>query len=149
MAVQTTYSERQSAAYAGMIANTEAANLVSYTVEDAAGIGFGVAVSPGTADNGATATGSGDTVVLGVTTIDRGVRPETPNVFAENESALVMTFGVVWVNTTAAVAVGEPAFVNPANGGFYDADGGSYIQIAGARWESSTAGAGLAKLRLS
>lgn len=51
-AVQTTYNQTIAAAVLGMRANMELSNAISRVVEDAAGIGFGIAVVRGTNANG-------------------------------------------------------------------------------------------------
>jgi hypothetical protein len=158
MAVQTTYSETMSAARAGMIANTEAATIISRTVADAAGIGFGKVVQEAVADGSkdGQCTGDLDTAdmdafkFLGITIYDRSVRPETPNKFAQYESARIMRKGVIWVEVAGAVKAGEDVTVTLSTGVLGTASVASgVVAIPNARWESSTSGAGLAKLRLS
>lgn len=146
--VQSTYSETIGAARAGQIANTEPSVLISRHVEDTDGIAFGIAVVQGSADNGVKAFGSGDTAILGITVRERSVRPETPNIFAQRESARIMTKGVIWVQASVAVDAGDPVYVIPATGTFAKTSASSAVQIANARWDSSTSGAGLAKVRL-
>lgn len=149
MAVQTTYSETISAARAGQIANTEPNVLISRTVEDADGIGFGLAVSQGDTDDGCIAFTTGETAILGITVRERSVRPETPNKFARYESARIMTKGVIWVTASVAVDAGDPVYVIPATGAFAKTNASSAVQIANARWDSSAgSGGGLAKVRL-
>lgn len=148
MAVQSTYADNISAAKAGLRANMEPARLISRNVEDAAGIAFGLAVAQGTDDNGCKAFAAGDTAILGITTRERSTDPATPDVFAENESALIMTKGCIWVTASVAVDAGDPVYVIPATGAFAKTSASSAVQIAGARWDTSTTGAGLAVVRL-
>lgn len=61
-AVQTTYNQTLAAAVLGMRANMEVSNAISRVVEDAAGIGFGIAVVRGANANGIKAA-----VALGTT----------------------------------------------------------------------------------
>lgn len=152
MAVQTTYSENIDAARAGQIANTEPNVLISRTVETAAGVGFGVPVQKGTGDNGCIIMAAGATEVLGITVRERSVRPETPNAFAQYESARLMRSGVLWVVVTDAGGVvdGDPVWINLSNGTFSNADAGSdgSVKLGGGRWESTQAtNGGLAKIR--
>jgi len=156
-AVQTSYSENIGAARAGMIANEEPATLISRTVADAAGIGFGVVVQEAAADGSkdGQCTADLDTAdmdaykFLGITVRERSVRPETPNKFAQYESARIMRKGVIWVEVAGAVKAGEDVTVTLATGVLGTAGvGAGIIAIPNARWESSATGAGLAKLRL-
>jgi hypothetical protein len=150
MAIQTTYAENISAAKAGMIANTEPCTVISRTSEAVAGLAFGVAVTQGTADNAARITAAADTVVLGITTRQRSLDANTPDKYGQYDSAGIMTKGVIWVNATKAVAAGDDVWVTVAGGTFNDTDAGSSasVQIANARWDSSTTTAGLAKVRM-
>lgn len=153
MATQTTYSENIPVAKAGMIANEEPNVLISRTVETAAGIGFGKVVQQGDNDNGCisdlnTAAMTADSY-LGVTVRERSVRPETPDLFAQYESARIMRKGVIWVMTDGAVNAGDDVTVTLATGGLGTAAvAAGIVAIPGARWDSSTSGAALAKLRL-
>jgi uncharacterized hydantoinase/oxoprolinase family protein len=58
-----------------------------------------------------------------------------------------MEEGVIWVMASVAVAVGDPVYYVPATGVLTNV-ATSNTQIANAMWDSSTSGAGLAKLRL-
>jgi hypothetical protein len=155
--VQSTYSETMGAARAGQIANTEPSLLISRTVADAAGIEFGKVVQEAAADGSkdGQCTADLDTADLdafkfiGITVRERSVRPETPNKFAQRESARIMRKGVIWVEVAGAVKAGEDVTVTLASGVLGTASvGAGVIAIPNARWDSSTAGAGLAKLRL-
>lgn len=148
MSVQTTYLDNIAAAVAGQIANMVPATLISRTVEDEAGIGFGIAVAQGTADYGCKAFGSGDTAILGITVRDRSLDANDTDTFAEGDNARVMTKGCVWVTASVAVNAGDPVYVIPATGAFAKTSASSARQIAGARWDTSTTGAGLAIVRL-
>lgn len=157
MAVQTSYSDTISAARAGQIANEEPVTLISRTVADAAGIEFGKVVQEAAADGSkdGQCTADLDTAdmdaykFLGITVRERSVRPETPNKFAQYESARIMRKGVIWVEVAGAVKAGEDVTVTLATGVLGTAAvAAGIVAIPNARWESSTAGAGLAKLRL-
>lgn len=158
MAVQTSYSETIGAARAGMIANEEPSVLISRTIIDAAGVGFGKVVQEAAADGSkdGQCTADLDTAdmdafkYLGITVRERSVRPETPDKFGQYESARIMRKGVIWVAVAAAVKAGEDVTVTLASGVLGTAAvGAGVVAIPNARWESSTSGAGLAKLRLS
>lgn len=148
MAVQTAYSDNMAAAYVGMIANTEPNVLISREVEASGGIGFGVPVIQGTADNQCDEVAASTDTIVGITVRDQSATSDT---FAENDSALLMRKGVLWVTVTDAggVAAGDAVWVKVSDGTFSNADAGSdgSIKINDARWDSSAANGALAKIR--
>jgi len=149
MATQNTYSDSMAAAFVGMVANTEPNNLISRTVETSAGIGFGVPVQQGTADNECKVMAAGATECVGITVRDQSTTADT---FAEGDSALLIRQGVIWATVTDAggVVAGDPVWVKLADGTFSNADVGSdgSIKLAGCRWDSTAANAALAKIRV-
>lgn len=151
--VQDTYSETIRTAVAGQRANMEPVDLISRNSEDTPTVGFGIVVQQGATDGGATAdlnTAAMDAYkFLGVTMRERGVNPATPNGWAKGESLLIMRKGVIWVAVTGAVTAGTDVTVTLATGVLGSAAvAAGIVAIPNARWESSTTGAGLAKLRL-
>lgn len=148
MAVQTTYLDNMAVAFNGMIANTEPNNLISRNVETAAGIGFGVPVIQGTADQGCAVVAASTDEIVGITVRDQSVDGDT---FAQYDSALLMREGVLWVTVTDAggVDAGDPVWVTVADGTFANADATSdgSILINDARWESTADNGALAKIR--
>jgi len=161
MATQTTYLDNQPAAVAGAQATMLRGDILSRTVETAA-IGFGVAVTQGTADKGIEAFGSGDTTFVGITLLDRSasgqtvvngqVTATTADVFGVGESARVLAVGSggdVWVICATGCSAGDSVFVRPSNGDFQDSNANSAVQIPGARWDTSASAAGLAVVRLA
>lgn len=152
MAIQTSYSQNIRPGVEGAIVNMEDARLISRNVETAAGIGFGKVVQQGADADGVisdlnTIPMTAQTI-LGITVRDRSVRPETPNAFAQYESARIMREGVIWVMTAATVTPADIVTVTLATGAIgKTAVGAGVVAIPGARWESS--GTGLVKLRLS
>lgn len=154
MAVQTTYSENIGAARAGMIADTQAEiNLISRTVETAAGIGFGLVVDQGTGDEGVILVSASTTDPVGFTVRERSVDPANPDEFSQYDSARIMTKGVIWATVTDAggVAAGDDVWMTLATGALSNADVGSGggLQLAGCRWVSSAANGDLAKIRVN
>jgi hypothetical protein len=157
MAVQTSYPDTQPAAVAGAQATMIPATLISRTVETAA-VPFGRAVKQGTADKGCSLFGIGDTVVLGISIVDRSasgrsvsagqVSGEFADQFGVGESARIMTKGDVWVVCATGCSAGDGVFVRPSNGAFQDSNANSAVQIVGARWDTSAEAAGLAVVRL-
>ncbi|QIG73247.1 hypothetical protein EVC02_026 [Rhizobium phage RHph_N17] len=151
--VQSTYTENMRVAVEGQRANMEPVKLISRSVEDVAGLGFGIVVQQGATDKGCTAdlnTSAMDVFkFLGVTVRERGVNPETPNGWAKGESALIMREGCIWVAVDGAVAAGNDVTVTLATGKLgTKAVAAGIIQLPNARWGTSAADLGLAQLRL-
>lgn len=149
--VQDTYNRNISGARAGFIANQEGKILISRTVEDVEAIPFGRIVKQGANDGGCTATLTGLDAqnFLGITAMDRGVRPTSPNGFARYDSARILRKGVIWVQVGEAVTPASVPTVTLASGVIGDtAVGAGVAAIPNARFEGSTTGAGLVKLRL-
>lgn len=148
MAVQSTYSDNMAVAYNGMIANQEPNVLISRTVESSGGIGFGVPVIQGTADNECDEVSASTDTIVGITVRDQSVSDDT---FAQYDSALLMRKGVLWVTVTDAggVDAGDPVWVTVSGATFANADAGSdgSILINDARWESTADNGALAKIR--
>lgn len=150
--IQGIYKASMFAFRVGQLANTEPHVLLSRTVETAAGVAFGKVVQQGTADNGCKADLTDLTAdsYLGIVVRERSVNPETPDKFAQYESARIARKGVIVVQVSKAVAAGTDVTVATASGDLNsDAVGAGQVAIPGARWETSTTGAGLAKIRLS
>lgn len=143
--VQTTYDDNIGVGYAGAIVSTERGNLISRNVEDSGGIGFGLAVVQGSEDKGCT-LGDASTVPLGVTVRTQDRDPDSPDAFAFNESARIMTKGVIWVLAQNAVEAGDPVEAK-ADGRLGD-DAGAGTLVPGWRWETSAGAGELAQLRL-
>lgn len=151
MATQSTYTANIRAAVAGARANMEPVDLISRTVETAAGIGFGKVVQQGALDNGCKSdlTGMTAQTFLGITMLDRGTRPETPDKFAQYESARIMRKGPIWVVVGEAVTPASIPTVTLATGVIGDtAAGAGVVAIPGARFDTSAAADGLAILVL-
>jgi hypothetical protein len=114
--LQTSYTDYQAAAYAGLVANGETGNRISRTCEDSGGIGFGKAVYRGTGDHGCTLTqtlaaaGSEDAGNTGTGTIT-----DTPTVAA---GAKIGRYTVLLLATSAtgAFSVTDPDGVVVGNG---------------------------------
>lgn len=147
MATQLTYSENIRAAIEGARATMVPATLISRTVETAAGIGFGKAVFQGTDDMGVTITPN--TLFVGITIIDRSANGigATGTGFQQYESARILTKGAVWVMASTEVAPGDLVYTT-ITGAFTNVATDNTV-IAGARWDTSTTGAGqLAQVRI-
>lgn len=143
-AIQTTYSATHARWLEGMVLNMEPNVIVSRVAEDAEGIGFGKVAVQGTADN--QVVDSEATVkFVGIAVLDT-TRPTGK--YEQYETVAVMKKGVIVVQASEAVAVGDPVYYTPATG-VLSKTSTSNTLIAGAQWDTSTSGAGLAALRLN
>ena len=143
MPLQTVYNDTMAPGAVGQIANMIPSTLISRNVEAAAGIAFGLAVVQGADDYGVDIAAA-ETAFVGITVRERSTDGD---IFAENDSARLMTQGAIWVQPTEAVDAGD--IVHVLAGGTFAKIGGNLY--AGARWDTSsdgTAGA-LAIVRLS
>lgn len=157
-AVQTNYPDVMPVAIPGALGTMVDGNIISRTVETA-NVPFGRAVKQGTADNGCALFGSGDTVVLGVSVVDRsaeGFNATTETItrgtFGVGESARILPVGSgrdVWLICASGCSAGDGVFVRPSNGDFQDSNVNSAVQIAGARWDTSATAGQLALARLA
>ncbi len=127
MAVQDTYSESIRPAVPGQLVDSSPKTLISRTVEDANGIGFGVPAYQGTRDKGIKNAGTANQFV-GITVRERSLRAEADG-FKQYDSARLITEGPVWVAAPGAVTAGGTVTL-----------GG--VLIPGARYDTSTTAAG-------
>ena len=151
--VQNTYNELPAFGYPGQVANGETSNRISRTVEDAAGIGFGVPVYRGSGDHGVTATVGTAATFLGFTIADHSIQilpGGTADVVAQYDTISVCTQGVMWVEATganadgAAVTIGKDA--GAADGIGDTAADSTHIATNGWVFDTTTAASGLARI---
>lgn len=147
-AVQTTYGEFMAEAYHGMIADTGPSVIISRSVEDSAGIGFGVPVTQGTEDNECASISDSTDEILGITVRTADQESET---ISQHDAAMLLRQGVMWVEVTDAGGVepGDEVWVLVSDGTFSNADAGTdgSIKINDARWETTAANGALARIR--
>ena len=136
------YKSQHDVGVAGSIATTENCDIKSRTVEDAAGIAFGLAVAQGANDKGIRAVKAGDTKFVGITALDPSIRDDGK--FLQCESARILKKGVIWVEVTEGVNAGDDVAVDLATGKF-NKSGAKYPN---ARFETSGAAGGLAQVEL-
>lgn len=142
--IQSTYNATHARWYEGMVLNQEPADIVTRVAEDVEGIGFGKVAVQGTADN--QVVDSEATVkFVGIAVADPG---QPADIYAQYANVAVMKRGVIVVQASEAVAVGDPVYYTPASG-VLSKTSTSNTLIAGAQWDTSTSGAGLAALRLN
>ena len=117
--LQSTYSEAPAKGFAGMVANGETSNRITRTVEDSAGIGFGVPVYRGSGDHGCTATVGALATFLGFTIATSAQAPvagQDADTYAQYDNVPVMTQGAIFVEVTGAVADGAALTVGTGAG---------------------------------
>ena len=136
------YKSQPDVGVAGSISTTENRDIKSRTVEDAAGIAFGLAVAQGVNDKGIRAVKTGDTKFVGITALDLSSRDYAK--FVQYESARILKKGVIWVQVTEDVKAGDDVAVDLATGKFNKA-GAKYPN---ARFETSAVAGGLAQVEL-
>lgn len=144
--LQSVYTDQVAPGYPGLVANAETRNIISRTIEDAAGIAFGRAAFRGTGDHGITATPTAGKL-LGITR-DHEALALLPggvaDTYPQTATVPVVTQGVIWVQASVAVAQGDQGYVTAA-GAFTNVATSNTI-LTGWFFDTTTAGAGLAKL---
>lgn len=148
MAVQTNYNTELDAGVAGHVANMVPATIISRTVQETNGIGFGLPTAQGTNDLTVTSWDSGDTAVVGITVRNRSVDANSPDEYADGDNAGLLTQGAIWVDAAVAVSAGDDVFVTDAGTFTNTSASGANVQVNSARWETSTSGAALAVVRI-
>ena len=149
-AVQTTYPATQAPGYAGQVAIGEwVTNVISRIVDPASAVAvnFGDVVLQGSSEQLVISANGGSGVVRGIAVRDTTLSPTNNDQYLASNSIAVLTKGVIWVTTGAAVTPGQPAYVTSA--GVLTATATGNTALPGASWESAAATAGLAKLRLA
>ncbi|AEH79657.1 MULTISPECIES: DUF2190 family protein [Sinorhizobium] len=142
-AIQTTYSATHARWVEGMNLNMEPSVVVTRLAEDVEGIGFGKVCVQGTADN-QVVDSEATAKFAGIAVLDT-TRPSGK--YDQYDNVAVMKKGVIVVQASVAVAVGDPVYYVPATGVLTNVSTGNTL-IPNAQWDTSTAGAGLAALRL-
>ena len=114
--LQTDYGSDIAPGYAGMVANGETSNRISRTIEDADGIGFGVAAFRGAEDHTCTATpAAGDLLGITMAHVALGqLAGQAADTYPHYENVGIMTQGTIWVLASEAVAAGDQAYATPA-----------------------------------
>ena len=142
-AIQTTYSATHARWIEGMNLNMEPSVVVTRLAEDVEGIGFGKVCVQGTADN-QVVDSEATAKFAGIAVLDT-TRPSGK--YDQYDNVAVMKKGVIVVQASVAVAVGDAVYYVPTTGVLTNVSTGNTL-IPNAQWDTSTAGAGLAALRL-
>lgn len=107
--LQTSYSEAPAAGFPGMVADGSDSNRITRTIEDAAGVAFGVPVFRGANDHGCTATVGTAANLLGITIATSALAltaGATADKYPQYANVAIMTGGAIFVNVKGAVADG-------------------------------------------
>lgn len=151
MPVQTTYSARLAPAYEGMIPDMGDETIDTFTVETAAGIGFGKVVVQGTGDKQARIAEVGRAfrgITIAAHASEGLVNALSPDLYPQYANVPVVLSGKVWVMASVAVAAGQPVYFVPATGVITNVATANTL-IPNSMFETSTTGAGLAVIRFS
>lgn len=135
------YDTHMGAAYAGMVAESQAVRDVASKVVTTAAIPFGVAVGAGATDGSVRLGGTG---FIGITVADKS---RAADQYAVGEVAGVMRKGTIWVTVGAAVTPGDAVYFVPATGVITDLVTNN-TAIPGAKFETSAASGALARVYL-
>lgn len=144
--LQTTYTDQVAPGYPGLVVNAETRNIISRTIEDAAGITFGKAAFRGAQDHGCTGTPTAGKL-LGITR-DHETLALLPGATADTypltATVPIVTQGVIWVTAAAAVAPADQAYVTPA--GAFTNVATSNVILPGWSFDTTAASGALVKL---
>lgn len=153
----TSYGLNHDAAFTGMVADGQVANIVSKINDDTATVAYG----KGVVRNGekgfkaATADSTGDNFVgVLVRELNRAYTDGATFGAPVDRPASVLTAGVIWVTVAEDVAVGDAAFLRVGatqTGDFAKTAGESAtlsVAIPGAKFLTAATAGGLAKLSL-
>jgi len=117
--LQTTYSNTIAHGYAGMVADGETSNRISRTIEDAAGIGFGLPAYRGAGDHGCTGTIGTLATFLGFTIAVAGqglVAGQTADTYAQYDNVGILAGGAMYVAVKGAVVDGAAITIGAGAG---------------------------------
>lgn len=144
--VQTNYSERIAPNTPGTIHGSDR-DVDTGICETEAGIGFGLAVSQGSAsDQGAILGGASAIVFRGITVKDITLPQDK---YLPPNSMGILTRGPIHVAPGEAVAANDPVYFDGTTGVLYKQAGGGRYLIKGARWKTSAGVGGIAIVQIS
>lgn len=150
MSAQTSYSQNIPKAYAGLIYALAPFDSISRSVETAAGIDFGVAVSRGTDKENQVVLGGTDFVGITYRDLGREGAVNTGDIkYSEKETAGIMRNGYIWAVCPSGCNPGDPVNYVNATGVL---DSGAAVAgetlINRAYWDTTAAAGELAVIRL-
>jgi len=151
MSAQLSYSIDQGKAYAGMLADLHDTDVISRSIETAAGANFGIAVSRGT-DKDKQAVIGGASGYLGVTlrSLERENSSTNTIKYSQKETAGILREGYIYAVCPTGCVPGD--LVNYANAtGILDS--GTAVagetQLTGSVWDTTAVAGELAIIRLA
>lgn len=153
----TSYGLNHDAAFTGMVADGQVANIVSKINDDTATVAYGKGVVRSGEKGFKAATASstaGDFVGVLVRELNRSYADGETFGAPVDRPASVLTAGVIWVTVAEDVAVGDAAFLRVGatqTGDFTKAAGETAtlsVAIPGAKFLTAATAGGLAKLSL-
>lgn len=153
----TSYGLNHDAAFTGMVADGQVANIVSKINDDTATVAYGKGVvrSGEKGFKAATASSTGeDFVGVLVRELNRAYADGEAFGAPVDRPASVLTAGVIWVTVAEDVVVGDAAFLRVGatkTGDFAKSVGGDAtlsVAIPGAKFLTTAASGGLAKLSM-
>ena len=144
--VQTTYTQDMAHGLPGLVMNMEPYRLISRLVENGP-LPFGVPASQGAMDTAVIPALAGGTTFLGISVVDPTVRPDSYiDEFSTNDTALLITRGVVWVITSVAVTPRQPLFYDAA--GKWTNVSANNTPVPNASFDRTAAAGGIVPVRL-
>ena len=152
MSAQLSYAINQRKAFAGMLADVQNHDIISRSIETAAGADFGIAVSRGT-DKDKQAVIGGVTGFLGLTV--RSLERENANndivKYSEKETAAIIRVGYVYAVCPSGCNPGDPVNFVEATGVLDSGApaGAGETGIDDASWETTAAAGELAVIRMA
>lgn len=147
--LQPTYNDAPVAGLVGRIADATPATIIS-RINDATAatnIAFGRVVVRGADPANTVKDGSLGTAFMGIALVNVAMTPDAPDQYKPTDVVAVLTRGCVWVTGSVAVTAGDAAYFTSA--GALTNVSTSNTAIPNAKFDSTTSGAGLAKLRLA
>lgn len=117
--LQTSYTDQIAKGYPGMDADGETENRISRTLEDAAGLGFGLPAYRGAGDHGCTGTIGTLATFLGFTRASSTLgllAGQDADEWARYDNVSIKTSGALFVQVTGAVNDGDPITIGKGAG---------------------------------
>lgn len=147
--LQETWATKPLPGIVGRRANMEEWNTITRIAEEA-GIGFGVPVQRGTADDHIEPLAA-DGNFLGITEADQSLvdgQVGTALEYAEGVNVPVCEKGVIWVRAGGTVAAGGLVYFAASSSTYFGAAAGGRVLVPGAEFDSSGSADSLVKVRL-
>ncbi len=155
---QTTYTVEAARAFAGMIADFDAATKrsISLASEETSDVAFGVPAVAGTdGEKQFLLPVDANSVFMGIVAhrhqTEDNAGTLASNAVAEGDVAEVVKQGTVWVLCATGCAIGDAVYWEhpPGTAGQWRNDATNAVQVTAARWESAAGVGELAKLTIN